>query len=225
MTLLPYSRIHITERGDQKFQPYCRSFSGCVACPAEHPECSVANSCWRAFLSRAAHPSWSDSLDYVQPGCTLRAVISPVRGRSGVPLRVSQLRYDLSTVSRSDSCSEPPPGLAAVPALRRATTVDVSREHIEIVEGASGPKARILGHRVNVEHVVGWYEIQGWSVAKIVEEIPTITPADVHAALAYYWDHKEELEQKWAADAAWVEEFRRTNIGPLDEKLKQRRVG
>ena len=103
--------------------------------------------------------------------------------------------------------------------------MDVSREHIEIVEGAGGPKARIAGHNIRVEDVVGWYEEQGMSVAEIIKEFPTITRADVHAALAYYWDHKEELDRKWAEDRAWVEEYRRTHVGPLDEKLKQRRVG
>ena len=103
--------------------------------------------------------------------------------------------------------------------------MDISREHIEIVQGPGGPKARIAGHRVLVEHVVGWYVTQGWSVEKIVSEIPSITPADVHAALAYYWDHQEELDRQWAADATWAEEFGRANNGPLDEKLKRRRVG
>ena len=103
--------------------------------------------------------------------------------------------------------------------------MDVSREHIEIVEGASGPKARIAGHRVFVEHVVGWHEIEGMSATEIVKEIPTITEADVYAALAYYWDNREELERRWAEDKAWAEEFRQTNVGPLDEKVKQRRVG
>ena len=103
--------------------------------------------------------------------------------------------------------------------------MDVSREHLEIVEGARGSKARILGHRVNAEHVVGWYEVQGWSVAKIVEEIPTITPADVHAVLAYYWDHKDELDRKWADDeariAALMEEHIRNNPSKFQIAKKQ----
>ena len=103
--------------------------------------------------------------------------------------------------------------------------MDVSREHIEIVEGAGGPKARILGHRVNVEHVVGWYEVQGMSVAEIVEAIPTITQADVHAALAYYWDHKEELDRKWAEQEAWAqamwEEYSREHPSKFQIAKKQ----
>jgi uncharacterized protein (DUF433 family) len=111
------------------------------------------------------------------------------------------------------------------------TIVDVSREHIEIVEGASGPKARIAGHNIRVADIVQWYEQQGMSAAEIVEHFPTITRADVHAALAYYWDHKEELDRKMAEDAAFVEETFRNHASPLQDILKrldaekQQRVG
>src|SRR5436190_23872251 len=103
--------------------------------------------------------------------------------------------------------------------------VDVIGEHIEIVEGAGGPKARIAGHRIRVQDVVIWHEKLGMSPDEIVYHYPTITLADVHAALAYYWDHRDEIEQQIANGHAFAEEFRRTNISPLAEKLKQRRDG
>jgi uncharacterized protein (DUF433 family) len=105
-------------------------------------------------------------------------------------------------------------------------TVDVIREHIEIVQGAGGPKARIVGHQIRVVDVVEWYEKQGMSVDEIVEQFPTITRADVHAALAYYWDHRAELEAKMAEDEAYAEEMRRQQ-GPslLEQKLKLLRHG
>jgi uncharacterized protein (DUF433 family) len=103
--------------------------------------------------------------------------------------------------------------------------MDVSTEHIEIVQGAGGPKPVIRGTRIRVEDVVGWYEQQHMTVPEILEGFPHISAADVHAALAYYWDHKEELDRRWTEDEAWVEEFRRTNVGPLDDLAGQRRVG
>jgi hypothetical protein len=39
-------------------------------------------------------------------------------------------------------------------------------------------------------------------------QIPTITLADVHAALAYYFDHIEEIQQEMKAERAFAEEFR-----------------
>jgi uncharacterized protein (DUF433 family) len=99
--------------------------------------------------------------------------------------------------------------------------LDVSTEHIEIVQGAGGPKARIRGSRIRVLDVVDWYEGSGWSVDKIITEFPHLTKAEVFAALAYYWDHREEIEAKRAADDAFAEEYFRANPSQLAEKLRQ----
>ena len=100
---------------------------------------------------------------------------------------------------------------------------DVIREHIEIVEGAGGPKPRVAGSRIRVQDVAMWHEKLGMSPDEIVHDFPTITLADVHAALAYYWDHRDEIEEAIAGEHTLVEEFRRGHIGPLREKLKRRR--
>ena len=102
---------------------------------------------------------------------------------------------------------------------------DVIRDHIEIVPGEAGPKPRIAGHRIRVQDVVIWHEKLGMSPDEIVDQHPTITLADVHAALAYYWDHREEIERAIAEEHALVEEFRRNHISPLQEKLKHRARG
>ena len=43
----------------------------------------------------------------------------------------------------------------------------------------------------------------------------------VHSALAYYFDHVEEIQQEIRSDRAFVEEFRRNHPSILDEKLGQ----
>ncbi len=99
---------------------------------------------------------------------------------------------------------------------------DVLRRHIEIVDGAGGPKARIAGHRVRVEDIVIWHERLGLSPDQIVDDIPTITLADVYAALAYYWDHREEIDRQIEAGRAFSEEMRsRSGPGLLAEKLRK----
>jgi len=102
---------------------------------------------------------------------------------------------------------------------------DVIREHIEIDEGAGGPKARIAGHRIRVQDVAIWHEKLGMSPDEIVDQYPTITLADVHAALAYYWDHREDIEQATAEERAEADQFNREHVGPLQEKLNRRRRG
>jgi uncharacterized protein (DUF433 family) len=99
--------------------------------------------------------------------------------------------------------------------------VQVSREHIELVDGVNGPKARIVGHRIRVQDVAIWHERLGMSVDDILEQYPTISRADVHAALAYYWDHRDEIESTIARERAFAEEFRQANPGRLPDQLKR----
>ena len=99
---------------------------------------------------------------------------------------------------------------------------DVIRTHIEIVQGATGPKARIAGHRIRVEDVAIWHEKLGMSPDEIVDAYPTITLADVHAALAYYWDNRDEIERQIAEGRDFVEELRKHEFSPLAAKLRQR---
>ena len=102
---------------------------------------------------------------------------------------------------------------------------DVVREHIEIVQGANGPKARIAGHRIRVQDVVIWHEKLGMSPDEIVHDYPTLTLADVYAALAYYWDHRDEIERAIAEEHAFAEALRRGAAGPLATKLMRRDHG
>ncbi len=79
------------------------------------------------------------------------------------------------------------------------TVVPVFQEHIVITPGTCGGKPRIAGHRIKVAHVAVWHERMGMSPAQIVAEYPQLTLGKVHAALAYYYDHKAELDADIAA--------------------------
>jgi uncharacterized protein (DUF433 family) len=103
------------------------------------------------------------------------------------------------------------------------TDTDTIRRHIAMVAGAGGPKAMIAGHRVRVADVVVWHEKLGMSPDEIVEAIPTITLADVHAALAFYWDNREDLDRQMEKNSAEADEYRRLlDDGRLARRLLQR---
>ena len=97
------------------------------------------------------------------------------------------------------------------------------QEHIEIVESPRGPKPRIAGHRIRVQDVVVWHEKLGMSPDEIVHDYPTITLADVYAALPYYWDHRDAIERAIAEEHAFAEEFRKGYVTPLEKKLRRGR--
>ena len=69
----------------------------------------------------------------------------------------------------------------------------LSQEHIVSTPDTCGGKPRIAGHRIRVQDVVLWHEKMGMSPEEIVSEYTGLTLADVHAALAYYHDHREEI--------------------------------
>jgi len=78
--------------------------------------------------------------------------------------------------------------------------VDVVGARIKIVEGAGGPQAVSAVSRIHVQDVPIWYETMGMTADEIVLAYPTITRAEVFAALAYYWDHRDEIEGQIEAE-------------------------
>jgi uncharacterized protein (DUF433 family) len=56
-----------------------------------------------------------------------------------------------------------------------------------------GGKPHITGHRVGVHRVAGWWKV-GLSIEEIGERLSTLKPAEIHAALAYYHLHRQEIE-------------------------------
>jgi hypothetical protein len=54
--------------------------------------------------------------------------------------------------------------------------------------------------------------------AEIVAEFPSLTLADVHAALAYFWDNEAEIREQARADDLALESARRSALpSALDE--------
>lgn len=98
----------------------------------------------------------------------------------------------------------------------------VISEHIEITPDVCGGKPRISGHRIKVQDIVIWSEEMGMSPDEILYHYPSITLADVYAALAYYHDHREEIRSQIRADEAFVQEMQAQTPSLLQERLKRR---
>ena len=100
----------------------------------------------------------------------------------------------------------------------------VISEHIQITPDICGGKPRIAGHRIRVQDVVIWYEHLNMSPDDIVYHYPSITLADVHAALAYYYDHLEEIRQDIRASEAFASQLATQTPSILQRKLRERNV-
>ncbi|MBW4632392.1 MAG: DUF433 domain-containing protein [Iphinoe sp. HA4291-MV1] len=98
----------------------------------------------------------------------------------------------------------------------------VISEHIEITPGICGGKPRIAGHRIKVQDIVIWHERLGLSPDEIVSQYPSITLADVYAALAYYHDHLEEIRQEIREDEEFAKQLQAHTPSLLQQKLGNR---
>ena len=89
--------------------------------------------------------------------------------------------------------------------------------------GTCGGKPRIDGHRIKVEHIAVCYERMGMSPDEIVTSHPTINLAQVHAALAYYYEHKQEIDADIEEGKRFVEELKAKSPPSKLQKLLEAR--
>jgi uncharacterized protein (DUF433 family) len=104
-------------------------------------------------------------------------------------------------------------------------TIPTIGEHIVVTPGVCGGKPRIAGHRITVQNVAIWHERGGLTPDEIVSQHPGITLADVHAALAYYWDHADAIRAQIRADEEFADQLRAQSPSLLNQKLKQSSAG
>jgi len=62
--------------------------------------------------------------------------------------------------------------------------------------------------RVRVAQVVMDYLSYGWSVDEMCRHHPHLTPAEAHAAMAYYFDHEAEIHAEIEAELKETDEAR-----------------
>ena len=76
-----------------------------------------------------------------------------------------------------------------------------------------GGKPCVAGTRIRVWDVHVWHDLQGQSPGEIVAAFPQLSLADVHAALAYYLDHRNEIDCQMK-EADFVAQLRAQAVRP-----------
>ncbi len=92
------------------------------------------------------------------------------------------------------------------------------RQYITQTAGVRGGKPRIVGRRITVSDIAFWYLIQARSVDEIVREYD-LTHAQVHAALAFYYDHRAEIDARDDQDLAEAEKLKQRYPSKVQTKL------
>jgi uncharacterized protein (DUF433 family) len=106
----------------------------------------------------------------------------------------------------------------AIPIDTPANPADV----IVKTPGVCSGQARIAGTRIKVKHVYIWVKQMHMTPAQIVAEYPHLTLAQVHAAMAYYHSHPDDIQQEIADEAKRVAELK-AKSGPsrLAERMAE----
>jgi len=99
---------------------------------------------------------------------------------------------------------------------------NVLTQHVTKTPGVCGGRACITGHRIRVMDIVVWHELRGMSPAEIVYQYPGITVADVHSALAYYFDNVEEINNEFQKDEEWAAWVKATIPSKIPHELRER---
>lgn len=98
--------------------------------------------------------------------------------------------------------------------------VETRYEHI-VLDSSNTPI--IAGTTMKVRELVLAHIAHGWSPAELQFQFPYLTLGKIHSALAYYWDHREEMDRQIERGVQAVSELRQS-LGetPLIERLKQK---
>ena len=94
--------------------------------------------------------------------------------------------------------------------------------HIECTPDVAGGKPRISGRRITVQDIAIWHQQLGKSVDEICAEYD-LELAEVHAALAYYFDHRDEIDRSISESGTFIATLRNATPSVLEKKLRELR--
>ena len=98
-------------------------------------------------------------------------------------------------------------------------SLDISYPHIEKIEGESAHLSRLP--RIRVAQIVIDHLNHGWSADEICIHYPHLKLAEVHSALAYYFDHQPEIDAEIEQEQRGIEESRKqAGRTPVESRLR-----
>jgi uncharacterized protein (DUF433 family) len=81
----------------------------------------------------------------------------------------------------------------------------------------------LRGHRIGLHHLL-WYYNEGFSAEELREQFPTLSMAEIHQVLGYYWRNKQEIDA-YLAETQKRLDSQRGQVDKVDlEAMRQRLV-
>lgn len=89
---------------------------------------------------------------------------------------------------------------------------------IEIKPGYAGGEPHIKGRRIKVRNIVYWHKHMGMTLDEISYEY-SVALSDIHAALTYYYTHREAIERDIRDQEAFDEALEKAPTQEAKRKL------
>ena len=97
-------------------------------------------------------------------------------------------------------------------------TDQLTYPHIEKVDGEVARLERLP--RIRVTQLVMDYIAHGWSPDEMCRQHPYLSLAEAHAAMAYYYDNQEEIDNEIEQELSQIDQFAATTVrSPLIQRL------
>lgn len=95
--------------------------------------------------------------------------------------------------------------------------VTLNYPHISCTAGDSARLERFP--RIRVAQIAADHIGNGWSAEEILRQYPHLSASEVHAALGYYYDHRQEIDDELAREIASMEAADHVPPTPLRLRL------
>lgn len=95
--------------------------------------------------------------------------------------------------------------------------VETRYEHVILDENNT---PTISGTTMKVIELVAERLAYGWSPEELHFQHPYLSLGQIHSALAYYWDHQEELDKDLEQRLKYVDQMQGSQPSPLETRLK-----
>lgn len=95
-------------------------------------------------------------------------------------------------------------------------------DYPHITDANNPAAAEILGTRYKIAHLAAEHYQHGWTAEELLRQHPDLRPEQVYAALAFYYDHRDEILGALQKSAG-VAEATRLNQGLSRAELLSRR--
>ena len=96
---------------------------------------------------------------------------------------------------------------------------EVRHPYIKTDKKIRGGEPIIAGTGIRVLDIAIRYEIMGMSPDEILVAFPHLNLSQVHDALSYYYEHKDEIDKKWKDEIKEIESLKKRPVSILEKKI------